>query len=141
MPEWSPEACPDRAPLYSLHGQGQRRGVVGSAGCALPRARHAACSCYRGRQRMVLNITRPKLDQDMTAELADTLERVAREALGEALADDACVRFGTWRSETGALQLLCKVEATGDPFLPGWRWWSRLCDSPEDLREALVEVA
>ena len=90
---------------------------------------------------MALNITRPKLDKDMTAELADTLERVARETLAEALADDVCVRFGTWRSETGALQLLCKVEAPGDPFLAGWRWWSRLCDSPEDLREALVEVA
>jgi hypothetical protein len=90
---------------------------------------------------MALKITRLKLDQDVDAELADTLERVARETLADVLTDDVSVRFGTWRSENGALQIVCKVEAAGDPFLPGWRWWSRLCSSPADLRDALTEVS
>ena len=90
---------------------------------------------------MAMKITRLKLDGDVSAELADALERVAREVLADILADDVSVRFGTWRSEAGALQFVCKVEAVGDPFLPGWRWWSRLCDSPEDLRDALAAVA
>ena len=90
---------------------------------------------------MALKITRLKVGQDVSPELASALEGVARETLEEVLTDDVAVRFGTWRSEHGALQLVCKVEAAGDPFLPGWRWWSRLCDSVEDLREALSEVA
>ena len=87
---------------------------------------------------MALKITRLK---DVDAPFADALERVARETLGEVLTDDVSVRFGTWRSEAGGLQIVCKVEAAGDPFLPGWRWWSRLCNSPEDLRDALTEVS
>jgi hypothetical protein len=90
---------------------------------------------------MALNITRLKPEPDVSAELADALERVVRERLADILTDNVSVRFGTWRSETGATQLVCKVEAAGDPFLPGWRWWSRLCDSAEDLRDALAEVA
>jgi hypothetical protein len=90
---------------------------------------------------MTLKITRLQLDQDVSAELADALEQVARETLDEVLADDVSVRFGKWHSDTGALQIVCKVEAAGDPFLPGWRWWSRLCSSPEDLRDALTEVS
>jgi hypothetical protein len=90
---------------------------------------------------MTLNITRLKPEHDVSAELADVLERVVHETLADILTDDVSVRFGTWRSETGATQLVCKVEAAGDPFLPGWRWWSRLCDSAEDLRDALAEVA
>jgi hypothetical protein len=90
---------------------------------------------------MALKITRLKLDQDVSAELADALERVTRETLADVLTDDVSVRFGTWRPEKGALQIVCKVEAAGDPFLPGWRWWSRLCSSPEDLRDALTEVS
>lgn len=90
---------------------------------------------------MALKITSLPFAQDTNAELAHALEQVARETLGESLAEDVAIRFGTWRSETGALQVLCKVEAAGDPFLPGWRWWSRLCDSPADLREELLSVA
>lgn len=90
---------------------------------------------------MALKIRRLKVGQDVIPELADDLERVARATLEDVLTDDVTVGFGTWRGETGALQLVCKVEAAGDPFLPGWRWWSRLCDSAEDLRDALSEVA
>ena len=90
---------------------------------------------------MALKITRLKLDQDVDAALAEALELVALETLDGVLTDDVSVRFGKWHSDAGELQIVCKVEAVGDPFLPGWRWWSRLCNSPEDLRDALTELS
>ena len=73
------------------------------------------------------------------AETARAFEDVAREVL--AGCSEACrVQFGTWPSEDGRLQVVCRVETP--PAIPfggesQWRWWSALLDDPEDLREAL----
>ena len=73
------------------------------------------------------------------AELARAFESVACEVLAES--PELCeVQFGTWSTEDGRLQLVCRVETrAGIPFGAEmqWRWWSPLLDRPEDLRVAL----
>jgi hypothetical protein len=73
------------------------------------------------------------------AETAREFENVALELLADS--PEACeVQFGTWPTEDGRLQLVCRVEtAPATPFGPElqWRWWSPLLDRPEDLRAAL----
>jgi hypothetical protein len=73
------------------------------------------------------------------AETARAFERVALELLAES--PEPCeVQFGTWPSEDGRLQLVCRVETLpATPFGAElqWRWWSPLLDRPEDLRDAL----
>jgi hypothetical protein len=89
---------------------------------------------------MGLKILPLRLSDGASVALAEALERVAQETLADRFTEDVTVRFGTWPSDTGGMQVVCKVETTGDPFTAGWRWWSRLCDSPEDLREELTSV-
>jgi hypothetical protein len=73
------------------------------------------------------------------SETARAFESVALELLAES--PEPCeVQFGTWTSEDGRLQLVCRVETRpATPFGAElqWRWWSPLLDRPEDLREAL----
>jgi hypothetical protein len=53
------------------------------------------------------------------------------------------VRFRVCRDEDEGMQFICKVE--NPPSVdavdgsPGWRWWSPLLASAEDLRDALAE--
>ena len=72
-------------------------------------------------------------------ETAREFENVALELLADS--PEPCdVQFGTWRSEDGSLQIVCRVEtAAATPFGPAlqWRWWSPLLDRPEQLRAAL----
>lgn len=89
---------------------------------------------------MALEMLSLKLSDAADAGLAEALEHVAWEALADRFVEHVTVRFGTWCAESGSLQVVCKVEAAGDPFSPGWRWWSGLCDSPEDLRRELAGV-
>jgi hypothetical protein len=73
------------------------------------------------------------------SETARAFENVALELLSDS-AEPCEVQFGTWPSEDGRLQLVCRVETPpATPFGAErqWRWWSPLLDRPEDLREAL----
>lgn len=73
------------------------------------------------------------------SETARAFEDVALELLAES--PEPCeVQFGTWPSEDGRLQLVCRVETLpATPFGAElqWRWWSPLLDRPEELRAAL----
>jgi hypothetical protein len=73
------------------------------------------------------------------AEMARAFECVALELLADS--PEVCeVQFGTWPSEDGRLQLVCRVETpAATPFGTElqWRWWSPLLERPEELREAL----
>ena len=73
------------------------------------------------------------------AEMARAFENVALELLSDS--PETCdVQFGTWPSEDGRLQFVCRVETrAATPFGPElqWRWWSPLLDGPEELRAAL----
>lgn len=77
--------------------------------------------------------------QGVPAETARAFENVALELLVDA--PEPCeVQFGTWSSEGGGVQLVCRVEtAPATPFGGElqWRWWSPLLDRPEQLRAAL----
>jgi hypothetical protein len=70
---------------------------------------------------------------------ARAFEDVALELLADA--PEPCeVQFGTWPSEDGTVQLVCRVETPPASPFGGelqWRWWSPLLDRPEQLRAAL----
>jgi hypothetical protein len=73
------------------------------------------------------------------AETARAFESVALELLADS--PEPCeVQFGTWPSEDGKTQFVCRVETPPAAPFGGeiqWRWWSPLLDRPDDLRAAL----
>jgi len=77
--------------------------------------------------------------QGASAETARAFENVALELLADS--PEPCeVEFGTWPSEDGRVQLVCRVETPPAAPFGGelqWRWWSPLLDRPDDLRAAL----
>jgi len=77
--------------------------------------------------------------QGAPAETVRTFENVALELLADS--PEPCeVEFGTWPSEDGGVQLVCRVETPPAAPFGGelqWRWWSPLLDRPDDLRAAL----
>jgi hypothetical protein len=78
--------------------------------------------------------------QGVPEDTARAFEDVALELLAEA--PEPCeVQFGTWPSEDGRVQLVCRVETPPAAPFGGelqWRWWSPLLDRPEQLRAALT---
>ena len=86
---------------------------------------------------MSATIKRPA--EGAPSEMARAFENVALELLSHS--PEPCeVQFGTWPSEDGRIQLVCRVETRpATPFGPElqWRWWSPLLDGPEELRAAL----
>jgi hypothetical protein len=86
-----------------------------------------------------LSATITRTAEGAPAETARAFESVALELLADS--PEPCdVQFGTWPSEDGRLQIVCRVEtAPVTPFggAVQWRWWSPLLDRPEQLRAAL----
>ncbi|HUG55030.1 MAG TPA: hypothetical protein VMR21_15570 [Vicinamibacteria bacterium] len=85
-------------------------------------------------------MTISRLPDGATPETARALETVVREVLG-AIGEEVDVQLGSWHGDDGRVQFVCRVEGPpADAFTPEpqWRWWSRLLDGPEDLREELM---
>jgi hypothetical protein len=86
-----------------------------------------------------LSATITRSAEGAPSEMARAFENVALELLSDS--PEPCeVQFGTWPSEDGRLQLVCRVETRpATPFGAElqWRWWSPLLDGPEELRAAL----
>jgi len=67
------------------------------------------------------------------------LEHAVRDVLGDT-EETFDVQFGTWASEDGRIQYVCRIEGPPcDPFgaYEQWRWWSPIVSGPDELRESL----
>jgi hypothetical protein len=86
-----------------------------------------------------LSATITQAAEGAAPETARAFENVALELLADS--PEPCdVQFGTWTSEDGRLQIVCRVETAPATAFGGalqWRWWSPLLDRPEELRAAL----